>query len=399
MLEAGDAELPGDYRDRLEAWDVRSPVLKLNLALRRFPTFTAAAANGVRPERAMVTITDGIDAAQEAVEAARRGEPAVGFCELYFQSAYDDSVAPPGREVMSVFCQYVPYELADGDWDSRRDEIADLVLDAIEAHAPDVRDCIEEVQALGPPDIEERIGLSGGHIFQGQVLPGQMWDRRLAARTPIDGLLPVRRRHPPRRLGHRAQRANCRHGGARGLGSARDEPPPGQPDLDPAVHRRDRLPDQLERRLDAVLPGALRGLPGPRPGAARRSCCRARSSRSRGSCSGGVGWQGIIPSRAAKMGSIAVDKGIAKLGSPSEFYEQLEPEKIAEHILATARDDIRERRRADHGARAPAALARPAAAGPRGASTQRVQEQLPEIVRDGHRRDRRRTSTSCSTSS
>lgn len=61
-----------------------------------------------------------------------------------------------------------------------------------------------------------------------------------------------------------------------------------------------------------------------------------------GIMSGGVGWQGIIPSRAAKMGSIAVDKGIAKLGSPAEFYAQLEPEKIAEHILTTARDDIRE---------------------------------------------------------
>ena len=57
---------------------------------------------------------------------------------------------------------------------------------------------------------------------------------------------------------------------------------------------------------------------------------------------GGLGWQGIIPSRAAKMGSIAVDKGIAKLGSPADFYRQLEPEAIAEHILETARDDVRE---------------------------------------------------------
>jgi uncharacterized membrane protein YheB (UPF0754 family) len=57
---------------------------------------------------------------------------------------------------------------------------------------------------------------------------------------------------------------------------------------------------------------------------------------------GGLGWQGIIPSRAAKMGSIAVDKGIAKLGTPGEFYEQLEPDKIAEHILVTARRDIRD---------------------------------------------------------
>src|SRR3954454_5044347 len=55
---------------------------------------------------------------------------------------------------------------------------------------------------------------------------------------------------------------------------------------------------------------------------------------------GGVGWQGIIPSRAAKMGSISVDKGIAKLGSPSDFYRQLEPEAIAEHILESARGDM-----------------------------------------------------------
>src|SRR3954464_13822431 len=57
---------------------------------------------------------------------------------------------------------------------------------------------------------------------------------------------------------------------------------------------------------------------------------------------GGVGWQGIIPSRAAKMGSIAVDKGIAKVGSPSDFYQQLEPQKIAEQILVTSRRDMRE---------------------------------------------------------
>lgn len=60
-----------------------------------------------------------------------------------------------------------------------------------------------------------------------------------------------------------------------------------------------------------------------------------------GLMNGGVGWQGIIPSRAAKMGSIAVDKGIAKLGSPAEFYRQLEPDRIAEHIVDNARPDMR----------------------------------------------------------
>lgn len=57
---------------------------------------------------------------------------------------------------------------------------------------------------------------------------------------------------------------------------------------------------------------------------------------------GGIGWQGVIPSRAAKMGSISVDKGIARLGSPSEFYDRLEPDKIAEHILATSTDEVHE---------------------------------------------------------
>jgi uncharacterized membrane protein YheB (UPF0754 family) len=95
---------------------------------------------------------------------------------------------------------------------------------------------------------------------------------------------------------------------------------------------------------------------------------------------GGIGWQGIIPSRAAKMGSIAVDKGIAKLGGPGDFYRQLEPEKIAEHILDTARDDIRdvvdrimEREYPQTWRTVPGRV--------REAVHARVQQQLPDIVR------------------
>ena len=96
---------------------------------------------------------------------------------------------------------------------------------------------------------------------------------------------------------------------------------------------------------------------------------------------GAVGWQGIIPSRAAKMGSIAVDKGIAKLGSPAEFYRQLDPERIAEHIIATSRDDVRDvveriMRRENP------ALWEDLPRRVREAVHSRVQEQLPEIVRD-----------------
>jgi phytoene dehydrogenase-like protein len=181
----GDA-LPGDYRERLEGWEVRSPVVKVNAALSRLPTFTAA--GSVEPHRAMVSVTHGLDATQDAFEAAKRGEPQVSWAELYFQTAYDPSVAPPGAHVMSVFAQYVPYELAEGDWGSRRDEIGELALDLIETYAPDLRDCVIETEVLGPPDVEERIGLTGGNIFQGETLPDQMWDRRLESRTPVEGL-------------------------------------------------------------------------------------------------------------------------------------------------------------------------------------------------------------------
>ncbi len=95
---------------------------------------------------------------------------------------------------------------------------------------------------------------------------------------------------------------------------------------------------------------------------------------------GGVGWQGIIPSRAAKMGSIAVDKGIAKLGTVGDFYEQLEPDRIAEHILETSRDDVRdvvERiMRREH-----PQLWNDVGPRVRQRVHERVQEQLPDIIR------------------
>jgi phytoene dehydrogenase-like protein len=186
VVEAG--ALPAAWRARIDGWDVRSPVVKLNCGLRRLPRFTAAGPDATWVYRAMVVLSTGIDDTQAAFEAAGRGRPAPDWCELYFQTAYDPSIAPPGRHTMSVFAQYAPYRLAAGDWDSRRDEIAGSVLDRIALWAPDVRECVEYWQLLGPPDVEARIGLTGGHIFQGSCLPDQMWDRRLPARTPVTGL-------------------------------------------------------------------------------------------------------------------------------------------------------------------------------------------------------------------
>ncbi len=95
---------------------------------------------------------------------------------------------------------------------------------------------------------------------------------------------------------------------------------------------------------------------------------------------GGIGWQGIVPSRAAKMGSIAVDKGIAKLGAPRDFYRQLDPEAIAEHILATARGDVHDVVERIMERESPQ-LWHDLPPRVRAAVHARVQEQLPEIVR------------------
>jgi phytoene dehydrogenase-like protein len=184
MIDPG--EISPELAERVTGWRTESPVVKVNAALRRLPEF--AAKTDMSPHRAMVSVTPGMDAAQDAVHAARAGEPRIGYAELYFQTAYDPSIAPPGKHVMSVFAQYAPYELIEGDWERRRTEIGDLVLDAIAAYAPDVRECVEAMEVLGPPDVERRVGLTGGHIFQGEALPDQMWDRRLDHRTGTDGL-------------------------------------------------------------------------------------------------------------------------------------------------------------------------------------------------------------------
>ena len=154
--------------------------MKVNALLSRLPSWTAAGKDE-RPERAMLSISAGVDGMQAAADACRAGAAAVGFCELYVHTAYDASVAPPGKHLLSVFAQYAPYG-------SDPTAAGELVLDAVATHAPDVRDCIEELEVLAPQDIEERIGLTGGHIFQGEALPDQMWDRRFAPRTPVEGL-------------------------------------------------------------------------------------------------------------------------------------------------------------------------------------------------------------------
>ena len=178
---------PAEFVRRIDGWRMEGPVIKVNCALSRLPRFTATGGDD-QPHRAMVTIARSIDDTQAAYEESRHGVAAPRWAELYFHSAYDTSVAPPGRHVMSVFAQYAPYTLAEGSWDEHRDSVADAVLAEVARFAPDVTDCIEHRQVLAPPDIERHVGLRGGHIFQGECLPDQMWRNRFAPRTPVPGL-------------------------------------------------------------------------------------------------------------------------------------------------------------------------------------------------------------------
>jgi phytoene dehydrogenase-like protein len=186
LLDAGGTRADA-FASAVSHWQITSPVVKVNCALQRRPSFVAAHGDPT-VFRAQVEIARSIDDTQSACDAARNGVASPEWCELYFQTAYDPSVAPPGFDTMSVFAQYAPYTLASESWDEARERIADDVLVAIGRFAPDVADCVVERQVLGPPDVEARIGLTGGHIFQGECLPAQMWERRFGARTGVDGV-------------------------------------------------------------------------------------------------------------------------------------------------------------------------------------------------------------------
>jgi phytoene dehydrogenase-like protein len=181
LLAPGTA--PPSMRKKLEEWDVKSATVKFNAALSELPAFAAAPADRYMT-LGTVDLTLGIDASQEAFERCGHGQATVNFGEVYFQTGHDPSVAPPGRHLISIFGQYAPYDL-DGGWQKNREAVARQVIGLVDRFAPGFSRSIEFYEVLGPPDIEERNGLTGGNIFQGSVLPHQMWERRLAPRTEL----------------------------------------------------------------------------------------------------------------------------------------------------------------------------------------------------------------------
>ncbi|MGB6194144.1 MAG: NAD(P)/FAD-dependent oxidoreductase, partial [Terracidiphilus sp.] len=82
----------------------------------------------------------------------------------------------------------VPYTFAEGTWETRRDEVRDLALKSLGRFCSNMDRAVIDAQVLGPPDIEKKVGLTGGHIFQGECLPAYMWSNRLTPRTPMQGV-------------------------------------------------------------------------------------------------------------------------------------------------------------------------------------------------------------------
>ena len=113
---------------------------------------------------------------------------------------------------MSVFAQYVPYKFAHGTWDERREEVRQLALNSLARFCSNIESAIIDAQVLGPPDIERKVGLTGGHIFQGECLPPYMWSKRLSSADAHAWRLLMRGVHASGRQRDRHQWTQCRNG-------------------------------------------------------------------------------------------------------------------------------------------------------------------------------------------
>ena len=177
------------WKARVEAVPMKSATVKFNAALRELPDFTARP--GTRMPHHLATINTPITREEWRTghAAAMAGRlPGRVWTEIYLQTAYDPTVAPPGQHLMSVFSQYVPHTFAQGTWDDHRQAAGEVVLGSIARFCRNLPDAVIASETLGPPDVESRLGLTGGQIFQGECLPPYMWQDRLTYRTPMPGV-------------------------------------------------------------------------------------------------------------------------------------------------------------------------------------------------------------------
>lgn len=186
-----DAELDDPFVRRVRDWRCIGVSLKVNFALGELPDYTARPGTNAQPHHgATIHVAPDVEYLQTAYEDAVAGTVSRRpLIECYMQSPSDPTIAPPGKHLLSVFAQYFPYDRPDGPWtDAMREAAADTIVAELAKVAPNLRSAIEARQILAPPDLERRFGLSGGHIFHGELLPGQIFEDRFATRTPLRGL-------------------------------------------------------------------------------------------------------------------------------------------------------------------------------------------------------------------
>jgi phytoene dehydrogenase-like protein len=177
------------WRQKVENVPIEGCTVKLNVHLRELPNFTSRPGTDEPHHYGQINAPLTKAEWKSGFDAAQRGElPDHLWCELYFQSVHDATIAPRGHHTMSIFAQYVPYTFTEGNWDMRREEVLKLALGSLGRFCSNIDSAVIESQVLGPPDIEEKVGLTGGHIFQGECLPDYMWSNRLSSRTPMKGV-------------------------------------------------------------------------------------------------------------------------------------------------------------------------------------------------------------------
>jgi len=193
MKMVGEEHLPGDFCTDLKRYKYRGSSGKVNLALDGLPDFKAMPGPGAHL-RGAISISPSVEYMERAYDEAKYGRfSRRPYIDMVIPSLTDPSVAPPGKHVMSCFVQYAPYNLKEGNWDEKRDEFGDTVIDTIAEHAPNIRELIRDRQVLTPLDLEREFGLSEGNIFQGELTLEQLFFLRPAPgwaqyRTPIKNL-------------------------------------------------------------------------------------------------------------------------------------------------------------------------------------------------------------------
>ena len=142
----------------------------------------------------LAAVSPSIEYLERAWDDAKYGRSSEHpYVEVVFPTAHEAGLAPEGKHMMLAFCQYGPYELREGSWDTERERFGKRVIDTLGEFAPNLPDAVEHMEVLAPKDIEERFGLVGGNIMQGELTPDQMFSFRPIPfygdyRSPVAGL-------------------------------------------------------------------------------------------------------------------------------------------------------------------------------------------------------------------